>query len=197
VSSPGGSGRTNRQRPTQCRRTSGRLSAAAAAATVTCGMTLASPATRRSRAICSSPRTPSGLTAAGRVQALHGYREVIDYWAAAGNWTHQRLTPCATSHLLRALGDLEPAALLDAGAGRAPDAPPASGCTTRNAREAPGRGVRWRSPGRRPRAAPRLASLHESASSPPPAAAARRSTVEWHAQAARVHCRSGDDSGTT
>jgi len=62
--------------------------------------------------------------AAGRVyDALHGYREVIDYFARTGNWTHQWATLRNLADLLRRLGDHEPAALLDAAADRAPDAP--------------------------------------------------------------------------
>jgi predicted ATPase/DNA-binding SARP family transcriptional activator len=61
---------------------------------------------------------------AGRVhEALHGYREVIDYFARTGNWTHQWATLRDLATLLRQLGDDEPAALLDAAADRAPDAP--------------------------------------------------------------------------
>jgi predicted ATPase len=63
--------------------------------------------------------------AAGRVgDALAGYREVIDYWEAAGNWTHQWVTLRNLAGLLVALGDPEPAALLRAAADQAPDAPP-------------------------------------------------------------------------
>jgi tetratricopeptide (TPR) repeat protein len=62
--------------------------------------------------------------AAGRVDdALRGYREVIDYFARTGNWTHQWTTLRNLADLLRTLGDDEPAALLDAAADRAPDAP--------------------------------------------------------------------------
>jgi predicted ATPase len=61
---------------------------------------------------------------AGRVHdALRGYREVIDYFARTGNWTHQWVTLRNLADLLRQLGDGEPAALLDAAADRAPDAP--------------------------------------------------------------------------
>ena len=64
------------------------------------------------------------LTRAGRVDdALSGYREVIDYFARTGNWTHQWTTIRNLADLLRRLGDAEPAALLDAAADRAPDAP--------------------------------------------------------------------------
>ena len=62
--------------------------------------------------------------AAGRVdEALRGYREVIDYFARTGNWTHLWATLRNLADLLRRLGDDEPAALLDAAADRAPDAP--------------------------------------------------------------------------
>jgi tetratricopeptide (TPR) repeat protein len=62
--------------------------------------------------------------AAGRIHdALRGYREVIDYFARTGNWTHQWATLRNLADLLRRLGDDEPAALLDAAADAAPDAP--------------------------------------------------------------------------
>jgi predicted ATPase/DNA-binding SARP family transcriptional activator len=62
--------------------------------------------------------------AAGRIHdALRGYREVIDYFARTGNWTHQWVTLRNLADLLRRLGDDEPAALLDAAADSAPDAP--------------------------------------------------------------------------
>jgi hypothetical protein len=48
---------------------------------------------------------------------------VIDYWAVAGNWTHQWETLRNLARLLRRLGDNEPATLLDAAADQAPDAP--------------------------------------------------------------------------
>jgi len=61
---------------------------------------------------------------AGRVHdSLHGYREVIDYFARTGNWTHLWTTLRNLADLLRRVGDNEPAALLDAAADRAPDAP--------------------------------------------------------------------------
>ncbi|WP_117212165.1 BTAD domain-containing putative transcriptional regulator [Allorhizocola rhizosphaerae] len=60
----------------------------------------------------------------GRVgDALRGYREVIDYFARTGNWTHQWTTLRNLADLLRGLGDDEPAALIDAAADQAPDAP--------------------------------------------------------------------------
>jgi hypothetical protein len=62
--------------------------------------------------------------AAGRVDdALCGYREVIDYFARIGNWTHLWATLRDLAVLVRTLGDDEPAALLVAAAADAPDAP--------------------------------------------------------------------------
>ena len=50
-------------------------------------------------------------TAAGRVDdALRGYRDVIDYFARTGNWTHLWTTLRNLAELLRRLGDDEPAA---------------------------------------------------------------------------------------
>jgi tetratricopeptide (TPR) repeat protein len=64
--------------------------------------------------------------AAGHVDdALRGYREVIDYFARTGNWTHLWTTLRNLADLLRTLGDDEPAALLVAAAEHAPDAPAA------------------------------------------------------------------------
>ncbi|MFI7442909.1 AfsR/SARP family transcriptional regulator [Nonomuraea indica] len=61
---------------------------------------------------------------AGRTpEALGGYRDVIDYFARNGNWTHLWVTLRNLAGLLRRLGDDEPAALIDAAAGQAPDAP--------------------------------------------------------------------------
>ncbi|MGW7477934.1 BTAD domain-containing putative transcriptional regulator [Nonomuraea muscovyensis] len=61
---------------------------------------------------------------AGRVpEALGGYRDVIDYFARNGNWTHLWVTLRNLAGLLRRLGDDGPAALIDAAAGQAPDAP--------------------------------------------------------------------------
>ncbi len=60
----------------------------------------------------------------GRVHdALLGYRDVIGYWARAGNWTHQWVSLRNLARLLRQIGDHEPAGLLDAAADQAPDAP--------------------------------------------------------------------------
>jgi hypothetical protein len=62
-------------------------------------------------------------TAAGRIHdALRGYREVIDYFARTGNWTHQWTTLRNLADLLRRLGDDQPADVLDAASDRAPDA---------------------------------------------------------------------------
>jgi predicted ATPase len=62
---------------------------------------------------------------AGRTHdALRGYRDVVDYFAGAGNWTHLWVTLRNLAALLRELGDVEPADLLDAAADAAPDAPP-------------------------------------------------------------------------
>jgi predicted ATPase/DNA-binding SARP family transcriptional activator len=60
----------------------------------------------------------------GRIdEALHGYREVIDYFARTGNWTHQWTTLRNLADLLRRLGDDDTAAVLDAASDAAPDAP--------------------------------------------------------------------------
>ena len=61
---------------------------------------------------------------AGRIhEALTGYRQVIDYFARTGNWTHQWATLRNLADLLRELDDHEPAAMIDSAADRAPDAP--------------------------------------------------------------------------
>jgi tetratricopeptide (TPR) repeat protein len=61
---------------------------------------------------------------AGRVDdALRGYREVIDYFARTGNWTHLWVTLRNLATLLRRLGDRESAALIEVAADQAPDAP--------------------------------------------------------------------------
>jgi predicted ATPase/DNA-binding SARP family transcriptional activator len=63
-------------------------------------------------------------TAAGHVDdALRGYRDVIDYFAGTGNWTHLWATLRNLADLLRRLDDPEPAALIDEAADAAPDAP--------------------------------------------------------------------------
>lgn len=70
----------------------------------------------------------SALVAAERFQdALRGYSDVIDYWSEAGNWTQLWVTLRNLAQLLRLLGDPEPAALIDAAADEAPDAPTAPG----------------------------------------------------------------------
>ncbi|HWM59534.1 MAG TPA: BTAD domain-containing putative transcriptional regulator [Pseudonocardia sp.] len=64
------------------------------------------------------------LGRSGRVRdALRGYRDVIDYFARTGNWTHLWTTLRNLGELLHRLGDHGPAALLAAAADRAPDAP--------------------------------------------------------------------------
>ena len=60
----------------------------------------------------------------GRIhEALLGYREVIDYFARTGNWTHLWAALRNLADLLNTLGDQECAALLHAAADQAPDAP--------------------------------------------------------------------------
>jgi predicted ATPase/DNA-binding winged helix-turn-helix (wHTH) protein len=62
--------------------------------------------------------------AAGRVHdSLLGYREVVDYFAGTGDWTHLWVTLRNLAELLRRLDDEEPAAILEAAADLAPDAP--------------------------------------------------------------------------
>ena len=62
--------------------------------------------------------------AGGRVHdALRGYREVIDYFARTGNWTHLWTTLRNLANLLRRLDDHDTATLLDTAADHAPDAP--------------------------------------------------------------------------
>lgn len=83
--------------------------------------------------------------AAGRVHdALRGYSDVVDYFERTGNWTHLWVTLRNLADLLRRLGDDEPAAVLEAAADRAPDAPavgPSTGAPPRAepAPPAPGR----------------------------------------------------------
>ena len=63
---------------------------------------------------------------AGEVrEALSGYRDVIDYFARTGNWTHQWTTLRNLADLLRRLGDDRTAAVLETAAAQAPDAPAA------------------------------------------------------------------------
>ncbi|MFC4468419.1 BTAD domain-containing putative transcriptional regulator [Streptomyces xiangluensis] len=65
---------------------------------------------------------------AGRVdEALDGYRDAIEYFARNGNWTHLWTALRNLADLLRRLGDDEPAALIDAAADQAPDAPALEG----------------------------------------------------------------------
>ena len=67
----------------------------------------------------------SAQTRAGRTHdALRGFRDLLDYFTRAGNWTHQWTALRNLAALLRALDDPQPAALLDAAADAAPDAPP-------------------------------------------------------------------------
>ncbi|TLQ47701.1 AfsR/SARP family transcriptional regulator [Streptomyces marianii] len=64
----------------------------------------------------------------GRVhEALGGYREVIDYFARNGNWTHLWVTLRNLAGLLRRLGDEETAVLIETAADGAPDAPAVEG----------------------------------------------------------------------
>ena len=56
--------------------------------------------------------------------ALRGYRDVIDYFARTGNWSHLWTTLRNLARLLRRLGDGPTADLLDDAADHAPDAPP-------------------------------------------------------------------------
>jgi predicted ATPase/DNA-binding SARP family transcriptional activator len=62
--------------------------------------------------------------AAGRItEALVGYRRVVDYFAATGNWTHLWTTLRNLADLLDRLDDPAPASLLRVAADRASDAP--------------------------------------------------------------------------
>ncbi|HEY5857352.1 MAG TPA: BTAD domain-containing putative transcriptional regulator [Aldersonia sp.] len=66
----------------------------------------------------------SARARAGRVhEALSGYRDVVEYFARNGGWTHLWTTLRNLADLLRRLGDDDAAALIDAAADRAPDAP--------------------------------------------------------------------------
>ena len=68
------------------------------------------------------------LTDAGRVtDALRGYRDVVDYFARTGNWPHLWPALRNLADLLRRIGDPDPAAVLDAAADHAPDAPAHNG----------------------------------------------------------------------
>jgi hypothetical protein len=60
----------------------------------------------------------------GREQeALAGYREAIELFARTGYWTHQWITLRNLAILLRRLGDVETADVIEAAADVAPDAP--------------------------------------------------------------------------
>ncbi|MFR9805352.1 BTAD domain-containing putative transcriptional regulator [Pseudonocardia sp. RS010] len=68
------------------------------------------------------------LARAGRVRdALRGYTRVVDGFARTGNWTHLWTTLRNLADLLRTLGDDRTAALIEAAADRAPDAPAVAG----------------------------------------------------------------------
>jgi predicted ATPase/DNA-binding SARP family transcriptional activator len=56
-------------------------------------------------------------------EALAGYRDVIDLFARTGYWTHQWIALRNLTSLLRRLGDVETAEVLEAAADVAPDAP--------------------------------------------------------------------------
>jgi hypothetical protein len=72
------------------------------------------------------------LGRSGRVpDALRGYRDVVDYFARTGNWTHLWTTLRNLADLLRRIGDPEPAALLEAAADRAPEASAVTGSKNR------------------------------------------------------------------
>lgn len=49
-------------------------------------------------------------------EALAGFRDVVDYFARVGDWTHQWVVLRNLAALLRRPGDPEPATLLDAAA---------------------------------------------------------------------------------
>lgn len=73
----------------------------------------------------------SALTAAGRYDAaLRGYRDVLDYFARTGNWTHQWTALRNLAVLLRRKGDHATAEAIDTAADHAPDAPAVAGVTT-------------------------------------------------------------------
>ena len=57
------------------------------------------------------------------VEALDGYRDLIDYWKRTGGWVQQWTTLRNLVGFLRSLGDEEDALFLDAAADGAPDAP--------------------------------------------------------------------------
>ncbi|WP_148574977.1 ATP-binding protein [Nocardioides caldifontis] len=74
-------------------------------------------------------------------EALLGYRDVVDYFARTGNWTHLWTTLRNLAALLRSLGDEPAAAALETAADAAPDAPAVDGrrAATTPARPAPDR----------------------------------------------------------
>lgn len=57
------------------------------------------------------------------MEAPDGYRDLIDYWERTGSWVQQWTTLRNLAQLLRALGDEETAALLDAARRPRSDAP--------------------------------------------------------------------------
>jgi predicted ATPase/DNA-binding SARP family transcriptional activator len=60
---------------------------------------------------------------AGRVgEALHGYRELVEYWEHTGSWIQQWTTLRNLARLLHGLGDHEPALFLEVAADHAPEA---------------------------------------------------------------------------
>jgi predicted ATPase/DNA-binding SARP family transcriptional activator len=74
----------------------------------------------------------------GRVDdALRGYRDVIDYFARTGNWTHQWVALRNLADLLYHLGDHDSAMQLHAAADQAPEAPAVNPLTSDTA-AAPG-----------------------------------------------------------
>ena len=74
----------------------------------------------------------------GRIyDALCGYRDVIDYFARTGNWTHQWATLRNLAGLLYHLGDHDPAMQLHAAADQAPEAPAVNPLTS-DTKAAPG-----------------------------------------------------------
>ena len=94
--------------------------------------------------------SPSRPAPAGPHDALLGYREVIDYFARTGNWTHLWVTLRNLADLLRQIGDDQPAALLDAAADRPRTLRPSPAArfparASRRPRSSAGPGC-WRSP---------------------------------------------------
>ena len=65
---------------------------------------------------------------AGQFQeALRGYRDVVEYFARNGGWTHLWTTLRNLAALLRRFGENDAAALIEAAADHAPDAPAVAG----------------------------------------------------------------------